>query len=76
MDASARLAQLLLQLNDQASDVGYITVSQDELARRTGLTRQTVAKSLGRWRRLGWLLTGRGKIVLLNLKALQEAERQ
>jgi CRP-like cAMP-binding protein len=76
MDAPARLAQLLLQLNDQASDIGYITVSQEELARRTGLTRQTVAKNLGRWRRSGWLLTGRGKIVLLNLKALQDVEGQ
>jgi CRP-like cAMP-binding protein len=74
MDAPARLARLLLQYDEQASERGYITVSQEELARRTGLTRQTVAKILGRWRRLGWLLTGRGKIVLLNWKAIQSSE--
>lgn len=72
LDASGRLAHLLLQMDQQASAVGYITTSQEELALRTGLTRQTVAKSLGRWRRAGWLLTGRGKIVLLNLPALQQ----
>jgi hypothetical protein len=29
-----------------------------------------VATILGRWRRSGWLLTGRGHIVLLNLDEL------
>ena len=76
MDAPARLARILLQLDQQTDDTGYITISQEELARRTGLTRQTVAKSLGRWRRGGWLLTGRGKIVLLNQAALRQVEQQ
>jgi CRP-like cAMP-binding protein len=49
-----------------ASDKGYLTLSQDELAQRSGLTRQTVTTILGGWRRRGWLLTGRGHIVLLN----------
>jgi CRP/FNR family transcriptional regulator, cyclic AMP receptor protein len=70
-DAAARLAQILLQLDRQASAAGYVTISQEELAQRVGLTRQTVAKILGRWRRTGWLLTGRGKIVLLNRVALR-----
>jgi CRP-like cAMP-binding protein len=76
MDAQARLAHLLLELNKQEADIGYITISQDELAQRTGLIRQTVAKALGNWRRKGYLLTGRGRIVLLNHKALRELENQ
>lgn len=76
MDAQARLAHLLLELDKQEADIGFITISQDELAQRTGLIRQTVAKALGNWRRKGYLLTGRGRIVLLNHKALQALENQ
>ncbi len=65
-DAQQRLARQLLNLDQQAQDKGYLTLSQDELAIRVGLSRQTVATILGRWRRSGWLLTGRGHIVLLN----------
>ncbi len=74
MDAQARLARLLLELEKQEMDKGYITISQDELAHRTGLIRQTVAKVLGRWRRNGLLITGRGRIILLNHKALKGIE--
>jgi CRP-like cAMP-binding protein len=56
--------------------VGYVTISQDELAQRTGLIRQTVAKVLGKWRRAGWLITGRGRILIVDKKALRELERQ
>ena len=76
MDAQARLAHLLLELDKQEADTGYITISQDELAHRIGLIRQTVAKALSNWRRKGYLLTGRGRIVLLNHKALRELENQ
>jgi CRP-like cAMP-binding protein len=76
MDAQARLAHLLLDLDKQEAETGYITISQDELAQRTGLIRQTVAKALGKWRRQGFLLTGRGRIVLLNHKALRQLENQ
>jgi CRP-like cAMP-binding protein len=69
-DAQQRLATQLLVLDQQSRDIGYLTLSQDELATRIGLTRQTVATILGRWRRSGWLLTGRGHIVLLNLDEL------
>lgn len=65
MDAQARLARLLVQLDKEEVEKGYVTISQGELAQRTGLTRQTVAKALGRWRRQGWLITGRGRILLL-----------
>ncbi len=69
-DAQQRLARQLLQMDQLASARGYLTTSQEELAQRTGLTRQTVAAILGRWRRQGWLLTGRGHIVLLNRREL------
>jgi CRP-like cAMP-binding protein len=72
MDAQARLARLLLELEKEEKTKGYVTISQDELAHRTGLIRQTVAKALGKWRRSGWLITGRGRILILNHNALAE----
>ena len=69
-DAQQRLARQLLHLDQLASDKGYLSLSQEELAQRAGLTRQTVATILGRWRRRGWLLTGRGHIMLLNRREL------
>jgi len=74
LDAQARLALLLLELDKLEQEKGYITISQEELANRTGLIRQTVAKTLGKWRRAGWLITGRGRIVVLNHKALSELQ--
>jgi CRP-like cAMP-binding protein len=76
LDAAARLAHVLLLLDRQASVDGYVTISQEELAQRVGLTRQTVAKTLGQWRRAGWLITGRGKIVLLNRAALRRQAKE
>lgn len=76
LDAQARLARLLLQLEQQAAEKGYVTISQEELAQRTGQTRQTVAKALGRWRRAGWLITGRGHIMLLSRSALVQLEQE
>ena len=74
LDAQARLARLLLELEEQEQDKGYVTISQEELAHHTGLIRQTVAKALGKWRRAGWLITGRGRILILNRKALEALE--
>jgi len=76
LDAQARLARLLLQLEQQAPDKCYVTISQEELAQRTGQTRQTVAKALGRWRRAGWLITGRGHIMLLRREAFAQLEQE
>ncbi len=75
MDAQARLARHLLFLEQREQEKGYVTASQEELARGTGLIRQTVAKALGSWRRRGWLLTGRGRILILDRKALEQLER-
>jgi CRP-like cAMP-binding protein len=76
LNAPARLARILLLMDDKESERGFMTVSQSELALWTGSTRQTVATALGRWRRAGWLLTGRGKVMLLNRKALRAVEQQ
>lgn len=75
-DAPSRLARVLLELDRAASDKGYITLSQDELAQHVGVARQTTAKILGQWRRAGWLLTGRGKVVLLDRAALRKRAQQ
>lgn len=72
LDAPGRLARALLLLHRQAADPGgVIVISQEDLAQRVGLTRQTVAKELGVWRRAGWLTTRRGRIELRNLDALR-----
>jgi CRP-like cAMP-binding protein len=76
MDAQARLARLLLHLDEQPSDKDYVTISQAELGRRAGLTRQTVAQILGRWRRRGWLVTGRGRIMLLDAVRLAQLAQE
>lgn len=76
LNAQGRLARLLLQLGRQELEKGYITISQEELAERTGQTRQTVAKALGRWRRSGWLITGRGRIMLLRHSAFALLEKE
>ena len=76
LNAPSRLARVLVQLDRKASADGYVTISQEELARRVGLARQTVAELLGSWRRSGWILTGRGKIVLLNRAALRRLAKE
>lgn len=78
LDAKARVARILRtmdELDRRTADRGYITLSQEELAQRTGLTRQTVARILGRWRRDNWLITGRGRVMLLNRPAILQVEQ-
>jgi CRP/FNR family cyclic AMP-dependent transcriptional regulator len=72
MDAPSRLARVLLQLSEQERrDQDLLTISQEDLAQHVGATRQTVAGILGRWRRRGWIITGRGKIMLVDRSALR-----
>lgn len=70
LDAPTRLARALLELDRVESARGYVTISQEELAQRIGATRQTTAKVLGLWRRRGWIVTGRGRIVVLDRSAV------
>ena len=46
------------------------------MRQRLGLARQTVANILGKWRRFGWLITGRGRIMVLRRDALQEYDQR
>ena len=72
LDAPTRLARGILMQDKEGGSKGIITISQDELGRRVGLSRQTVAKILGQWRRSGIIRTGRRKIELLKPAAIQE----
>ena len=73
LDAATRLARLLILRAAQEDESGdLVTISQEELSRYIGVTRQTVAKILGQWRRRGWIITGRGRIMLVDLKALRQ----
>lgn len=76
MDAEARIARLLLYLDRLNERTGYVTISQAELGHWAGLTRQTVAAILGRWRRRGWLATGRGRIVVFDYARLGKVGQQ
>ena len=71
LDASARIAKVLLQLDQQADNEGAISVTQEDLAQYVGLARQTVAQTLGEWRRVGWVETGRVRIVVKDREALE-----
>ena len=72
MTAPARLAgQLLQNVSTDPLTGPLVTISQEELAQRVGVTRQTVAKILGGWRRAGWIITGRGRIMLVDRVTLK-----
>jgi CRP-like cAMP-binding protein len=66
LDASARIARVLLSLEEQAVTKDVIEITQEDLSQHVGLTRQTVASTLGRWRRDGWVDTSRGAIKIQN----------
>jgi CRP-like cAMP-binding protein len=72
LDAPTRLARVVLMLDKEGGSKGIIRISQEDLGRRVGLTRQTVAKILGHWRRSGTIRTGHRKIELLKPVAIQE----
>ncbi len=72
LDAQARVAHLLLEFDRESGSKGYINLTQTEVGQRLGLARQTVAKILGKWRRAGWLITGRGRIMILRPEVLNE----
>jgi CRP/FNR family transcriptional regulator, cyclic AMP receptor protein len=77
LTAPARVARLLLEGAQAAGSLpDLLTISQEEIGQRTGLTRQTVAKILGGWRRAGWIVTGRGRIMLINRAALRRLAQE
>lgn len=72
LDSAARIARVLLQLDRQAEAKGAVNITQEELAQYVGMARQTVAKTLGEWRRAGWVRTGRGRIEIVDRTALAD----
>jgi CRP/FNR family cyclic AMP-dependent transcriptional regulator len=76
MPGPARLAKRLLilaSLHGRAARVGRheLRISQGELARFLGTSRQVVNHHLSEWRRLGWIELGRTRIVICNTEALR-----
>lgn len=75
MDAAGKLAFTIIRLLSSGSgggDVCEIAVSQHDLARSSGLARQTVVKLLTEWREAGWVCTQRKRIVICNQNALMD----
>jgi CRP/FNR family cyclic AMP-dependent transcriptional regulator len=71
-----RLARRLLslgQLHGHETPNGQeLSISQEELARFLGLTRQAVNQYLQNWKTEGWLTLGRGKIVIVDARGLRD----
>jgi CRP-like cAMP-binding protein len=75
LDVPARLARRLIILgkfHGRATAAGIrLAISQEELARFLGLSRQIVNQHLQHWKTEGWVDLGRGSIVVRNEPALQ-----
>jgi CRP-like cAMP-binding protein len=74
----ARLAKRLLilaSLHGRAASIGgalELRISQAELARFLGISRQIVNQHLSEWRKHGWVDLGRSQIVIRNAEALRK----
>jgi CRP-like cAMP-binding protein len=70
-----RLARRLLslaKLHGQRSPKGVqLVISQEEMGRFLGISRQAVNQYLQEWRTQGWVDVGRGKVTVLDESALQ-----
>lgn len=81
LSVSARLAKRLVSFAEaygQPHEKGIlitIHLPQDDLAMLISTTRQTINKRLADWQRLGWIEARYGKIVILNMAALQQLYR-
>jgi CRP/FNR family transcriptional regulator, cyclic AMP receptor protein len=71
-----RLARRLLSLGQlhghETANGVELSISQEEVARFLGLTRQAVNQYLQNWKTQGWLKLGRGKIVIADKRALRD----
>ena len=77
-DSVGRVAKRLLELSTEhgtpaASGNGIeLSITQDELARWTGATRETVSRALRLMRQLGWVATDHRAITVLDAAALRD----
>ena len=76
LDAPARLAYMILRLENDEGNRGSISISQEDLGQRCGLARQTVARVLGEWRSTGCIITRRGRIEVLDRARLNDVMRE
>ena len=77
-DVPARMARRLIDLIPETREGQDPTIelSQEELARFLGVTRQVINQYLQTWRRSGWIELGRGRLTFTNLKALSDFAKQ
>ncbi len=77
-DSVGRIAKRLLELSaEHGVPVGggtriELSLTQDELARWTGATRETVSRALRLMRQLGWVSTDHRTIIVLDAAALRQ----
>jgi CRP/FNR family cyclic AMP-dependent transcriptional regulator len=69
LDLGARLAQRLL---DEAGDGSAVTLTQTELARRIGASREKVNRKLHEWCDEGWISISRAGVKLLHRDKLKK----
>jgi CRP-like cAMP-binding protein len=70
-DSVGRVAKRLLDLSHSAGGP-EIAMTQDDLARWTGATRETVSRALRLMRQLGWVATANRTITVLDPEALRK----
>ncbi len=76
-DVFGRVGQRLLDLAEGSGPAGSdgvvidLALTQDELAAWTGSSREAVSKALSAMRQLGWIETGRRKIIVRDIEALR-----
>lgn len=77
-DVPKRLARRLLWLarharEDAVDDAAIeVRIRQEDLAEFAGISRETVTKQIGMWRKMGLLRTARGSISVLDLGKLED----
>lgn len=75
LNTPARLARRLLSLSrvqgQPTAPGARVALSQEEIARFLGLSRQMVNQYLQQWKAHGWVQLGRGQITLLRVDALE-----
>lgn len=69
LDLGGRLARLLL--NEQSSR-GVVALTQTEMARRLGYSREKVNRKLAAWTQAGWIELGRQGVRVLEPQRLRE----
>jgi CRP/FNR family transcriptional regulator, cyclic AMP receptor protein len=73
-----QLALLLLDLNARYGSVanGTMPLSQEELASLAGISRATVTRALGNWRRRGLIRTAPRRITIVDIEGLRRVTGQ